>query len=84
MNIHQGVCASLPEAGAQCGSSACLGSVRGVPGNRHSYRDQIEQNKGGKGSKQRAASRTYLVRVASFLKAFELFLVAVMMLVTNL
>jgi len=28
-----------PEAGAQCGSSACLGSVRGVPGDRHSYRD---------------------------------------------
>jgi len=28
-----------PEVGAQCISSACLGSVRGVPGNRHSYRD---------------------------------------------
>jgi hypothetical protein len=28
-----------PEAGAQCGSSACLGSVRGVPRNRYTYRD---------------------------------------------
>ena len=28
-----------PEVGAQCISSACLGSVRGVPDNRHSYRD---------------------------------------------
>jgi len=28
-----------PDAGTQCGNSARLGSVRGVPGNRHSYRD---------------------------------------------
>jgi len=30
-----------PEVGAQCISSACLGSVRGVPGDRYPYRDWI-------------------------------------------
>ncbi len=62
----QGVCASLPEAGAQCGSSACLGSVRGAPGNRHSYRDHMA-TKANYSIEQRTRKGSSLVRSRSAL-----------------